>query len=225
MANTKKQPASAASKSPDFITVKGKAMYARVFDPMNGPPSDPTQPPRWTVDVLVDRTQKALLVDKGIRVKDSNPKFDAYVAETGLVEQGYDGSYVTVRKSTIRKAYDPVLQAVKTDDAGKPIMEPAPRPKVTDSRGNEIPESSGLKIGNGSDIEVVGTITKPLMGRPGSYGVRLISTKVMNLVEYAPAPAGSYVFGSSSGTAPRIEEYESTLGPQVDMLDDDEAPF
>ena len=126
MANAKKQPAAPSKKSDaDYVTIRGKAMYARVFDPANPPPQDPTQPPRWTIDVLVDAQTKAELLAKGIKLKDSNPKFDTFVAEGGLVEKGYDGSYVTVKKSTLRKQYNPDLQEVVKDSSGQVQMEPA----------------------------------------------------------------------------------------------------
>lgn len=230
MATAKKAPNSAPAPSKkndaEYVTFKGKSMYARVFEPMGPPPQDALQPPRWTVDVLIDNATKIELTGKGLRIKDSNPRFDAFVAEQGLVEKGYDGSYVTVKKSTLRKKYNPELQEVVKDASGAVVMEPAPRPKVTDSAGNEIPESAELKIGNGSDIEVCGTVTKAIMARPGNYGLRLVSTKILNLVEYVPAAQGTFVYGeaaseSSTKQAPAIAEYDSA----VDALDPDDMPY
>jgi len=226
MATPKKETPAFKKSDAEYITIKGKTMYARVFDPMGPPPQDPLQPPRWTEDILVNSVTKTMLMDKGMKIKDSNPKFDAFVAENGLVEQGYDGSYITVKKSTLRKKYNPELQEVVKDSMGQPVMEPAPRPKVTDSAGNEIPESANLKIGNGSDVEVVATVTKALMGRHGSYGARLVSTKILNLVEYSTAPQGTFVYGNSpsEGSAKpqeKIAEYDA----DVESLDDSQIPF
>lgn len=227
MATAKKAPNSAPAPSKkndaEYVTFKGKSMYARVFEPMGPPPQDALQPPRWTVDVLIDNATKIELTGKGLRIKDSNPRFDAFVAEQGLVEKGYDGSYVTVKKSTLRKKYNPELQEVVKDATGAVVMEPAPRPKVTDSAGNEIPESAELKIGNGSDVEVCGTVTKAIMARPGSYGLRLVSTKILNLVEYVPAAQGTFVYGDAKPTAEQqsIQEYDH----EVATLDADDIPY
>lgn len=227
MANAKKataSPAPSKKSEAEYINFRGKSMYARVFEPANPPPQDPTQPPRWTVDVLIDNATKIELQGKGLRIKDSNPRFDAFVAEQGLVEQGYDGSYVTVKKSTLRKKYNPELQEVVKDAQGAVVMEPASRPKVTDSAGNEIPESAELKIGNGSDVEVCGTITKAIMARPGNYGLRLVSTKILNLVEYQVAPQGTFVYGQEgkpTAEQQSIREYDN----EVASLDADDIPF
>lgn len=229
MATAKKAATPAPAKKSDaaeYITFRGKSMYARVFEPMGPPPQDPLQPPRWTVDVLIDNATKIELTGKGIRIKDSNPRFDAFVAEQGLVEKGYDGSYVTVKKSTVRKQYNPALQEVVKDSTGAVVMEPAPRPKVTDSAGNEIPESADLKIGNGSDVEVCGTVTKAIMARPGNYGMRLVSTKILNLIPYIVAPQGTFVYGdapavATSEDAPAIAEYDAS----VEALDPDDMPY
>lgn len=225
MATTAKKTAPVKSNDAEYIKIKGKAMYARVYEPANPPPQDPNQPPRWTVDILIDSATKGILIGKGLRIKDSNPRFNAFIEENGLAEKGYDGSYVTVKKSTLRKKYNPELQEVVKDSNGQPVMEPAPRPKVTDSAGNEIPESANLKIGNGSDIEVDAAITKALLARPGSYGTRLVSTKILNLVEYNPAPQGTFVYGdapkSGSAEAPAIAEYDTG----VESLDDSDIPF
>lgn len=220
-----KKDTTTATQKAEFLTFKGKSMYARVFEPALPPPQDPTQPPRWTVDVLIDKATKTELMAKGLRIKDGNPKYEAFVEENGLLEKGFDGSFVTVKKSTVRKAYNQAMQEPIKDEKGNQVFEPASRPKVMDTAWNEIPESANLKIGNGSDIEVCYTITKPLLARSGNYGARLVSTKILNLVEWAPAPQGSFVYGESgaqhSSSTPVIEEYEAS----VELLDEDDMPF
>lgn len=185
-------------KSNAFHVVRGKAMYAKLFEPaLPAPAYADTIPVMWAVDVLVDSATKSRLQAAGMSFGKPNPKYEQFVAEKGLREQGYDGSYIRAKKPTTKKQYDAEKGEVVKDKSGQPVLVEAPRPMVTDSSGAEIPMEAfekGFAIGNGSDVEVTYTITKPSIGGFGRYGARLVRTKILDLVKYERPDAGSFVF-------------------------------
>lgn len=197
----------------EYMRIRGKSMYAKVFDPAPQRETDKfTIPAQWTMDVLVDKATKAQLEAKGVRVRYGNPKYEAVVEEAGL--SGFDGSYVTVQKKTVRKVFDKEKGKVLRDpDTGEDRLEAAVRPPVEDSAGNEIPESANLKIGNLSDVEVTLQVVRGVKPK-GEYSSRLIRTKILNLVEYAaPSDSGSFVYGNS------------TSAEVTEELSEDDMPF
>lgn len=201
---TKITPSDAANKN-DFHRVVGKAMYAKLFDPAKPAPAyADTIPVKWTVDVLIDNATKAKLQGVGMGFGKENALYKEFVASNGLDKQGYDGTYIRVSKNVTKKAWDANKGMVKTDAAGNPITEPAKRPAVVDSGDTEIPFEAyekGFAIGNGSEVEVTFTITKPSIGGFGKFGSRLIRTKILDLVKYTPKK-GSFVFDDMEDSLP-----------------------
>lgn len=203
---------------PDIMRVRGKTMYAKVFQPTQpAPDNEYGFTPEWTEDILVDRATRVELEGKGITIKDQNDKYKLFCEQEGLNADGYDGSFIKVKKSTIRKVYDKDKGEVAKDAKGNALTEAAPRPRVVDSLGNEIPEEAGLLIGNGSDVEVTFTVTKPRLPngaiRSSGYGCRLIETKILNLKEYKAKEKGTFVFANAD--APQ----------HGDALEEDDMPF
>lgn len=190
-----------SNEKAEVLKVNGKAMYAKVFQPSTpAPDNEYGYQPEWTIDVLVNRQERQRLESKGIIIRDNNDKYKLLCEDQDLNSAGFDGSYVKVKKSTIKKVYDQDAGEVKKDAKGNPLTEAAARPRVVDTKGTEIPEDADLKIGNLSDVEVTATVTKPRLpnGQPKSsgFGLRLLETKILNLVEFKPKETGSFVFGA-----------------------------
>lgn len=206
-----------SNDKPDIMRVSGKSMYAKVFVPNTpAPDNEYGFQPEWTLDVLVDRSTRVTLETRGITVKDNNEKYKLLCEQEGLNADGYDGSYIKAKKATTRKVFDKELGAVVKEANGNAKLEAAPRPRVVDSVGNEIPEEADLKIGNLSDVEVTFSITKPRLPNGGvkkdGYGCRLMETKILNLKEYKPKDKGTFVFGGD----------QAQHGTE---LDEDDMPF
>lgn len=207
---------------PDFCTLRGRAMYAKVFEP-SAYNEQYNIPARWEIDILLPRAEALKAEERGLNIRRDNAKFRQFCEDQGLVAQGYDGAFIKIKKPTVKKKWDANLgQAVK-DSTGQVVTEAAPRPRVVDSNGTEIPESSGLLIGNGSEVEVNFIITKPQVGgreQFGKFGGRLIETKIMTLVEYK-RPEGSFTYEESSSHNTVGETKPSTSN----NLRVDEIPF
>lgn len=198
MARTSTAPQAPEKKSNgDFVNFTGISMYARLNEPkenttIHGEPTAPI----WTQDVLIDSVTAAMLKGKGVRVKSGNQKYLQQIEQQGLASKGYMGDFVTTKKSTVKKVYvDGVIQRDK--QTGDELTEAADRPKMTDSRGREIPESAGLNIGNGSTVRIGASITKGPKVPVGNYGLRLIETRILELVEFAPANQGNFTYGET----------------------------
>jgi hypothetical protein len=189
------------SKASEFKSLTGKAMYAKVFEPAYPHPDyADTIPIRWTIDLLLDTAGKAKAQDMGMKFANPNPKYLQYVRENGLEALGYDGTHITASKAIEKKAWDDVADQVKTDKSGNVIKEPAVRPRVEDSARNEIPmeafQDKGFKICNGSEVEVVFTLTKPSVGGFGRYGARLVRTKILELKEVETSTKGTFTYAN-----------------------------
>lgn len=208
------------ARDPDIVSIEGLTMYARLFEPQVFMRKDGTpDTPIWTTDILVDAKNKSVLQSKGVKIKNGNAKYYAFIDENGLRERGFDGSYIAVRKKTIRKKFDEATGSVVKDALGLPQFEAATRPPVRDARGNDIPDEAGLKIGNGSRVWITFGLTKPEFGGHGSYGARLMSTKICDLVEYKGAQQGTFVYGETPATPVMVATSAE------DDFDGDELPF
>lgn len=220
---TSTQPKQYDGDKPDFCTLTGLAMYARVFEPAAAN-EQYSIPARWTVDLLIDKATQATAKARGLSIKDNNDKYKAFCESNGLNAKGYDGSYVTVKKPTVRKVWDKEAGQTKKDASGQPILEAAPRPRVVDSHGTEIPDEANLLIGNGSEISVSFVITKPRIGDRenfGKFGGRLFETKILDLVEYT-RNEGSFVFHENKDSTPKPSQSTTV---DADELMADEIPF
>lgn len=177
-----------------FITIRGKTMFAHLTKPTKPNPNKPEIQPYHGTDLLIDGITVNKLQNKGVTtIKSDNPKFLQFVQEQGL-EPTFNGSYVRVKKNLMKKSY---VNGEVQFEKGKPVMVPADAPKILDSAENEIPYDSGILVGNGSDVELRCVIT----GTPGdgNVGLRLISTKIIKLVE-PPRDTieDGFVFGAQS---------------------------
>lgn len=193
-------------RNPEFQTVSGKAMYARLFEPATPAPSqEGIIPVRWSVDVLVTQAMLTRLKEKGMKISKPNPKYFELAKQNGWDQLGYDGSHVEVRKNIVKKSWDAQNGRVRKNDVGQEVLESATRPPVCDSNGTEIPMEAftekGFRIGNGSDVEVTYTETKPKTGGFGNHGFRLVRTKITNLVKYSPQNSGGFTY-SEEGDSP-----------------------
>ena len=217
--------AAAAAKTddkPDFYTFNGLSMYAKVFQP-SAYNEQYDIPSRWEIDVLLTESDARRAEDSGISIRNDSKNFQRFVDENGLAEKGYKGHYIKVKKPTLRKKWDADTGTSVKDSAGKPVMVPADRPRVVDSRGTEIPEEADLLIGNGSEVEVTAIITKPQVGgrdQFGRFGARLIETRILELNEYK-RPAGTFTFESTQNTN---TQEEGSARYENDLLED-EIPF
>jgi hypothetical protein len=202
---------------PDFCTLRGVSMYAKVFQP-SAYNEQYNIPARWEVDLLLTKTEAENAKSRGLNIRDDNDRYRAFLEENDLVSKGFEGAFIKIKKPTTRKKWDAEAGATVKDASGQPVLEAAPRPRVVDSQGTEIPEEAGLLVGNGSEVELTFIITKPKAGgreQFGKFGGRLVETKILELVEYQ-RPQGSFTFNSESTT--EAESY------QADMAED-EIPF
>jgi hypothetical protein len=207
---------------PDFCTLTGLAMYARVFEP--APYNEAfDSPPRWELDLLLTKKMAEEARAKGLAVRNDNPRYVSFCEANGYNEKGYSGEFIKVKKSTVRKVWDSKTNTVKKDSTGKPVMEPAQRPRVVDSRGTEIPDTAMLAIGNGSEVKVTFTLTKPTIGgKPqfGRFGARLFETCILELVEYKK-PEGSFTFNGGNDSV-NDEKFDAMLEDGIDFLPDED---
>jgi hypothetical protein len=220
---TSTQPKQYDGPKPDFCTLTGLAMYAKVFEPAKAN-EQYNIPPRWTIDLLLDKETQKTAEARGLALKHSNEKYKAFCESQGLNAKGYDGTFITIKKPTVRKVWDKEAGTTKKDSTGQAVTEAAPRPRVVDSHGTEIPEEANLLIGNGSEVQVSFVITKPKIGdreQFGKFGGRLFETKILELVEYSPNK-GSFVFDDEEDSKPKPS---SSTTVEMGELDADEIPF
>lgn len=214
--------------SDDIYTISGKSMYARLFEPQGPGKMYPDQAPRWCTDLLLDKEGIARARALGLKVKSDKETYTTFCQTSGLVQQGYEGDYISIKKSTIRKQYDKAAGRPVKDKFGQNVFENAPWPKVFDSQGNEIPESTALRIGNGSDLKVSFSITKPQGAGPGNFGARLISSRILNLVPYVNKDAGTFVYSQSNDGAFNSSDEHGAQHQAFEAdfdSDDDDKPF
>lgn len=144
------------SDEPTIVVLAGKAMYAKLVYP------DTKYDPRWTVDLLLDKTNLDMAKDSDIRVK-HNPKFE------GLYE-GYDGHFVRVERPCAN-----VKRGIEYDP-----------PTVVDSKTNPVP--SEIQLGNGSDVRVRAIVKNSISDadkvKYKGYGLFMTGVQVLNLIPF-----------------------------------------
>jgi hypothetical protein len=177
----------APAKNPDRVILSGKSMYAMVKTPNPGYKGGPA---KWRVDLLLSPSEIAKARKVGARVRGAggtpsqNAQFEKYrdfCKEQGWDALGYTGEFVRFEQATERKTTEGVKQ-----------YNP---PKLYDGVGDEILDD--LKIGNGSDIRVTGSLRKGSPEDPmvfGAYSLSLGYIVVNTLVEYDVAKKDAFSY-------------------------------
>lgn len=176
-----------------MIVIKGKAMWAKVFEPDTHFDPDGV----YTVDVMVPETEAAELCEQldavvnehHAKVVKEQPKLKAVLSTATPYQPEVDED----GNPTGNLRFRAKMKAVVKSRDGKTFNM---KPVVVDSKRN--PLTKDTLIGNGSVIKVAADPAPYLMQSSKSVGVslRLKAVQVIDLVEYAK---GANIFDEEEG--------------------------
>lgn len=195
-------------------TIKGKLMYAKLFNP------DTKYEPKWTTDLLLDA--EGLKEAEKLALRVQKERFNKKTKSTTIPYEnlfpGYDGSYLRIERTVTDKKK-------KVDRA---------RPVVKDSSGSkDVPSTTS--IGNGTDARVKFMIKtqnvdgkelspSEVMAEHGGYGMFLLGAKLLNIVPYErkEGAGGNY---NPDDDFTKDESTDGGFQVKGDTAFDDEMPF